>query len=288
MPTPTAKQYDLLQWKYEVAGMDFLDLNLRKQEQKRGHSYERFTNHIKEIVSSLFSGTFNTHRGMLGERDAFYRIIKDKSEIPENWWNIATEVGKGKTVENNPLSTLVNNTEESEKKAAYDVLLPAYRAIKESFDKRWWFEWIFDHAKYTAERDSLKALSGLMLSLTGDSREELDRRLENYKNEVKLSPDSDNKIKEKIAEGRKEYYSKKDLSADEDQNDLDNSYAPEVEEDDDYLYDEDAPYQEHADKVEKNRVDIDFDDDKSIDIQPKNSEDDKSVSYIDSSLNSSF
>ena len=117
MPTPTAKQYDLIQWKHEVAGMDFLDLNLRKQEQKRGHSYERFTNHIKEIVSSLFSGTYNTHKGMLEERGAFYKIIKDKSEIPENWWDIATEVGKGKAVESNPLSTLVNNTEESEKKA---------------------------------------------------------------------------------------------------------------------------------------------------------------------------
>ncbi len=288
MPTPTAKQYDLLQWKYEVAGMDFLDLNLRKQEQKRGHSYERFTNHIKEIVSSLFSGTFNTHRGMLGERDAFYRIIKDKSEIPENWWDIATEVGKGKTVENNPLSTLVNNTEESEKKAVYGVLLPAYRAIKESFDKRWWFEWIFDHAKYTAERDSLKALSGLMLSLTGDSREELDRRLENYKNEVKLAPDSDNKIKEKIAAGRKEYYSKKNLSTDEDRNDLENSYASDAEEDDDYLYNEDVSVYNDDNKVDKDRIILDLNEKKSIDIQPPISEDDKSISSIESSIDSSF
>ena len=288
MPTPTAKQYDLIQWKHEVAGMDFLDLNLRKQEQKRGHSYERFTNHIKEIVSSLFSGTYNTHKGMLEERGAFYTIIKNGSEIPENWWDIATEVGKGKTVESNPLSTLVNNTQESEKKAVYDVLLPAYRAIKESFDKRWWFEWIFDHAKYTAERDSLKALSGLMLSLTGDSKEELDRRLENYKNEVKLSPESDKKIKDKIAEGRKEYYSKKNLSTDEDRNDLENSYVSEAEEDDDYLYNEDEAVYDDDNKVDKNRIILNFDEEKSIDIQPPISGDDKSISSIESSIDSSL
>lgn len=288
MPTPTAKQYDLLQWKYEVAGMDFLDLNLRKEEQKRGHSYERFTNHIKEIVSSLFSDSYNTHRAMLEERGAFYRNIKDGAEIPQNWWDIATEVGKGKTVENNPLSALVNNTEESEKKAVYGALLPAYRAIKESFDKRWWFEWIFDHAKYTAERDSLKALSGLMLSLTGDSCEELDRRLENYKNEVKLSPDSDNKIKEKIAEGRKEYYSKKNLSTDEDRNDLENSFAPDAEEDDDYLYNEDVSVYNDDNKVDKDRIILDVEGDASVEIQPKISEDDKSISSIESSIDSSF
>ena len=95
-------------------------------------------------------------------------------------------------------------------------------------------------------------------------------------------------IKEKIAKGRKEYYSKKNQSADEDRNDLENSYASEAEEDDDYLYNEEESVYNDDNKVDKNRIILDFDEEKSIDIQPPISENDKSISSIESSIDSSF
>ena len=56
-----------------------------------------------------------------------------------------------------------------------------YRALKERNDKRWFFERIFNRKQYIAERDSLKALTGLMMSLTGESKEDINKVLSEYK-----------------------------------------------------------------------------------------------------------
>jgi hypothetical protein len=57
-----------------------------------------------------------------------------------------------------------------------------YRALKERNDKRWFFERIFNRKQYIAERDSLKALTGLMMSLTGETKEDINKVLAEYKN----------------------------------------------------------------------------------------------------------
>jgi hypothetical protein len=81
-----------------------------------------------------------------------------------------------------------------------------YRAVKENFDKRIkLFSWIFDHARYTAERDTLKALSGLMQSLTGDGQRQIDGRLSIFQKQVTLSDAVEKSIKACVDDDRKEY-----------------------------------------------------------------------------------
>ena len=67
--------------------------------------------------------------------------------------------------------------------AVYDKLLPAYRTLKESFSKRSWLEFIFNHRQYTAERDALKVVKSMMLSMTGDTMEQLNDRYDRFMTE---------------------------------------------------------------------------------------------------------
>jgi hypothetical protein len=59
--------------------------------------------------------------------------------------------------------------------------------LKDSFEKRWWFEWLFNHKQYVTERDSIKALKGVMMALTGDDAEVIDRELEEHRDSVPTS-----------------------------------------------------------------------------------------------------
>ena len=201
-------------WKLMVAEMDFCELNL--QDQNVGKTYDRFTEHVQNSINEAINGKAvyldNLHEG-------------SHDPLPENWWDVAIGIYDGKKVlpilaqEDAENSSLYIIDEEDEKEneakspaeilydsvgctkdAVYDSLLPVYTAIKESYDSRFkLFSWIFDHARYTAERDSMKALSGLIQALTGDSKKEVDRRYKALKNEVKMNSDErkilENKIK---------------------------------------------------------------------------------------------
>ena len=257
----TNKQNDLAQWKIEVAGMDFYDLDLVNQN--KGKTYDRFKGHINSYITSLFKGNSNTHSYSDGEKTQFHYVVREV--IPTDWWDIATKVASGKTVENNPLPDCVGLNFEGAKDSVYDALLPAYRAIKESYDSRFkLFSWIFDHAKYTAERDSLKALTGLMMSLTGDSKEQIRDRLEAYETNVKLSAETLQGVKDKVIQDRKAYRNpgkhptyealkgnspKKEHPAANNGYDLEND-------DDDYLYNDDVSVNENDKKIEKLNVNI--------------------------------
>ena len=61
--------------------------------------------------------------------------------------------------------------------------MPAYRALRDSFSKRWWFEWIFNHKQYVAERDAVKVMGNLIMSMSDFTKEELDGV---YKNNTKI------------------------------------------------------------------------------------------------------
>ena len=100
------------------------------------------------------------------------------------------DVGKGKKVKNE--LTKIESHSNINRDTVYGVFMPAYRAIKERFDKRSIFQWIFNHEQYVAERDSIKALSAIMTTLTGDTMEQLDAALKENQN---VMPSSD---KEKL------------------------------------------------------------------------------------------
>ena len=189
------KKENLMLWKSEVMGMDFVSFG--DSADGITNTYDRFVTHIQEVIRKLLTYKDVQYPNMQNEVKALHMIVF-QNNIPENWWDIATQVGEGKNVENNPLKGMAT------KQDVYDAFLPAYRAIKENFDKRFkFFSWIFDHAKYTAERDSLKALSGLMQSVTGDSPAELETRYAEYKSRVQLKENADKVIKKDVDEKRK-------------------------------------------------------------------------------------
>jgi hypothetical protein len=109
---------------------------------------------------------------------------------------VAKRVADGKRVDT-PIPQIKNVTEK-DKQIVLISLLPAYRVLKESFDNRRWYEWIFNHSQYTAERDNIKALSGLITSLTGMTKDDLDDAVEAHRSKVGTSGISAEKRREKL------------------------------------------------------------------------------------------
>jgi hypothetical protein len=143
------------------------------------NKYDRFSGYVEELVARLVTGEADRHPDPFGDLDV------DRESFPMDWWNDMIDVVDGKWVRN-PIPQ-IRNASEADKKAVYDELIPAYRALNDSFEKRWWFEWIFNHDQYIAERESIKALEGVMLSLTGDTKDELNAALANHREEVPTS-----------------------------------------------------------------------------------------------------
>lgn len=271
---PTAEQNNLGQWKMEVMGMDFV--HIYGAEQKHADTYGRFMQHLKMFTTKLFSGDTSEFENF--RMTGFVRHATTK--LPEDWWEIATKVGEGKVVENNPLKGAAHKDD------VYNAFLPAYRAIKENFDKRFkLFSWIFDHARYTAERDSLKTLSGLMQSITGDSKQTLEERYMAYKAEVTLNPKADKILKAQVDKARKLNKAenkrlKKYFEAKVESNDLTDEY----EEYEDNMFDD----LNFADTKEDTRrpFPVELDNDKTIDLSPKVGEDDSALNRSIDSLDS--
>ena len=192
-------------WKIFAAEMDFYDFG--KNGPKTEETYTYFTNFVKQHVEKAINGKSPYLKGINED---------DNRELPDNWWEVAIGIYNGKKIIPNVVdddSSVDSAVEEVEETPAqilrqiaggsaeetYDALLPVYTALRENYDSRFkLFSWIFDHARYTAERDSMKALSGMIQALTGDSKEELDRRYREFKAQVKLTPDQKKKLNEKV------------------------------------------------------------------------------------------
>ena len=63
--------------------------------------------------------------------------------------------------------------------------MPLYRALREDYKGRSIFQWIFNHEKYVAVRDSYRAVERLIKNLTGDSQAVLDAEYNDHKNNIK-------------------------------------------------------------------------------------------------------
>ena len=192
-------------WKVFAAEMDFFDFD--KNGPKTEKTYTYFTNFVKSHVEKAING----------KSQYIANIDEDVNrELPSNWWEVAIGIHDGKKiipnvvdddssvdsaleeVEETP-AEILRNIARASKEDTYNALLPVYTALRENYDSRFkLFSWIFDHARYTAERDSMKALSGMIQALTGDSKEELDRRYRELKAEVQLTPEQKKKLNEKV------------------------------------------------------------------------------------------
>ena len=197
------KRDNLIRWKSEVMGMDFVSFGDSADGITK--TYDRFVTHIQEVTRNLLTYKDIQYPCMQNEVKALQKRVFQKN-IPENWWDVAKKVGEGKNVEDNPLLYIGEIKTSSDKEAVYDAFIPMYRAIKENFDKRIkFFSWIFDHARYTAERDTLNALSGLMQSLTGEGQKQVDGRLQIFQKQVTLGDAVEKSLKACVDDDRKKY-----------------------------------------------------------------------------------
>jgi hypothetical protein len=145
--------------------------------------YNRLTEFTKQWIYGLLSAD-PQKRDVIPESD-----ILDDGEIlyqnmlAPNWWKLAIKKANGAAI-GDGLPSAKHFTTKDE---VYKRFMPAYRAIRESFESRPFWHWFTQHAKYTAERDSLKALQGIMMSLTGRYKaQQFENAYENYCEEVPL------------------------------------------------------------------------------------------------------
>lgn len=201
-PEKEAKR--LQEWETKIDAMAVFPMNSKFAAAKETDKYARFTGYLKEYVTDMLSGSEYRvpkiegvcNKGMLVATFA-------GNKFPKDWWETAINVANGKEVEK-PLPSidaLKENTfgdmdKRAQKDNIYTAFMPMYRALKERNDKRWFFERLFNRKQFMAERDALKALSGLMMSLTGETQMDIDKALEEYKNAM---PDTGRTIEERRA-----------------------------------------------------------------------------------------
>ena len=177
MPTRSKAQEILADWEYKVAAMGIFEMHDDYHVSDVLDKNVRFTGFLEQRVAKMISITSNI--------SPFCDLNIERTRLTGYWWDTAMDIADGDEPKS-ALPRIINPTKE-DKHVVYSELIPAYRALKDSFDKRWWFEWIFNHKQYTTERDSIKALKGVMMALTGDDAEVIDRELEEHRDSVPTS-----------------------------------------------------------------------------------------------------
>ncbi len=115
------------------------------------------------------------------EQTKWYFVNADR--LPENWWKLAMRTGKTGVIDDDMPGEgfgVFDPTEDDRRAALYDMLMPAYRAFRENFQARPWYHWITQHDRYTAERDTMHAIRGIMMTLTGFDRAAFDSDYNQY------------------------------------------------------------------------------------------------------------
>jgi hypothetical protein len=138
------------------------------------------------------------------ELDEDRKHISSAKELEGNWWKRAIKAGKRSTEPSlaYDLPCFGEYSKDADQKSIISSFMPAYRAIKESYDKRSWFQWITNHSQYTAERDSLRALKGMMMALLEVDSEGLNEKYNAYCKSVKDSGLTSEEIAAKVRENK--------------------------------------------------------------------------------------
>lgn len=175
-------------WTERVTGIEYINFNGpfangygKRHPQKTAGStpqdkYERFMEYTREWMHGILTSDA-TKKNVIHPSE--FGSINVANQLGKDWWDLTRRLGSGKEVtEGLPMGT---HTSKADKEMVYDKFMPAYRAIRESFMKRSFLQWIFNHAQYTAERDAMHAIRGIVMSLTGDSKEAFDTNFTEYR-----------------------------------------------------------------------------------------------------------
>ena len=194
------KAIELKNWETFISNMSTIQMNENYQYSKPKNAYYLFTDHIKCWIQGLKGSRQNDsgdfiylNEDDMTEEEKAWEIVRfNSTDLDTDWWKVALN-GKGK--KDSPLprlkSTLSDEDTAAAKEQIYATLLPLYRALEEAHAKRWFLEWFYNHRQYTAERDTMKVLKSLMMSLTGDSVEAFEEKYEAYKVELPTSNPSE-------------------------------------------------------------------------------------------------
>lgn len=194
--TTMQKAIELNNWERNVSTMATA-LNNNYVYTKPNNKYYRFTENMKGWIEGLFGKGTSEDRESLrnlapnemdeGQKE-MANTMQNLTFLNDDWWQVALNGNSAQKESLPKFETSLDEGKKAEtKEAVYDKLLPAYRALEERFSKRWWFEFIFNHRQYTAERDALKVVTSMILSMTGDSMKQLNDRYEAHKSEVVTS-----------------------------------------------------------------------------------------------------
>ena len=183
-----------------------------KTEQYTPNRYEYFNDGVKQFVTNVLTRDNTAIEGMQKESDAFNDLEYDYEGISRTYWDVLMRSPKNKELIGNVLPPIEQTDDESKQKV-YDAFMPAYRAIRERFEKRWFFEWIFNHKEYTTERDTMKALQGLMTGLTRDGDNVFAEKYRAYKNDVVLSEDDLEQLDTRIRTAKERFKQEREKDA---------------------------------------------------------------------------
>ena len=165
----------------DINGVEWPDSFEKKYD--NNNKYTRFTGYVKEWMHGILSSD-SGKRAYIHKSERLDDVYLDGG-LAKDWWKLAMKRSNGKNIEKGLPGAKFY--EENKRSEIYDKFMPAYKAIKESYDKRPWYEWIFNHAQYTAERDALKAIKGMILELTMDEPRAFESAYNEYTATVSLN-----------------------------------------------------------------------------------------------------
>lgn len=181
---------EIRDWKGYISNVKSIPLNPKHTYTDENDIYERLHTYIKGYVENIF-GLSVPEDKLSEDQKEWRKATEGMSALDSDWYNIALKGNKNgflPELENvdeiNPEK--LGELKQTQTNIRYEVedrFLPAYRALRDSFSKRWWFEWIFNHKQYVAERDAVKVMGNLIMSMSGFTKEELDGV---YKNNTKI------------------------------------------------------------------------------------------------------
>ena len=147
-------------------------------------TYNRFVDYTRTWLFGTMTGLASiTNYLPEGENSKFHYDF-GKSVNAKQVWSLLSKAGKGGNLPKGLSGEHAYGKNENARGVVYDQLMPAYRAIRESFKSRPWYHWFTDHANYTAERDAMHAIRGAIRALTGDTKEQVDDTYTEYQAQI--------------------------------------------------------------------------------------------------------
>ena len=177
---------EIKRWKNYLSSVEQIPLNKGHKYADENDIYERLMNHIKNWIEGEFGYRTNSYdqlqalsegrrtqesRDLESATDGYFTLIKDE-------WYEAALTGKKELKDAIPhyiggISGGKSSKIKDVRKQVESTFFPAYRALKESFDRRSVFQWFSNHRQYIAERDALKVMANLIKSVTGLSEKQI-------------------------------------------------------------------------------------------------------------------